>query len=413
MEGIHDTKASWHSLPPILSRSNLTASIYRDSSYASDDVSDASVVTSITAVTNVSSQVPEIGIPIPQAPKSILKKSHVDAEANDIEDFESGYESDDSESEFAEQLEFSISADPESDTDVPVDDIFDCELSSEAALDPEDWEPLHDSCADGDDNDDDEVDFDDSHIAFENSVRFDTDVSYIEAPELDDDQQDEPEMTWHEMMMASVRGRLPVADVDGCSDCRSNGDENFNTSDSLTEDDWERNIPNGPEEHPRDMVELDKQLFIAYMNGIHGVPDNKYKSLLRARAQEIREGRIHCPFFESETFHGAYLDEVLNHVIGVFRNVVLRDEFDELVRLCEAKVALEQSDASAQVLERHTTDFLDKIEHLLSERLADGKVTIGKDELSFFAGGIAYALENWGVYTYDEVTNPDSDKQAS
>ncbi|KKA19911.1 hypothetical protein T310_6110 [Rasamsonia emersonii CBS 393.64] len=395
MEGIHHIKAAWHSFPPLLSRSNFATPVCRDSAYASDEVSDAaSVATSFTAVTNTSSQVPEIGIPIPQGPRSILKKAPLDAEATDIRDFESGYESDDSESEFAEQLEFSVSAEQESDTDVPVDDIFDCELSSEAPLDQDD------SCAEDDDGETDEIDFDDSHITFENSVRFDTDVSYIEAPEVDDDECDEPEMTWHEIM-ERARGRLQMIDADGASD---------NASDGFIEDDWERNIPNGPEEHPRDMVELDKQLFIAYMNGIHGVPDNKYKALLQTRAQEIREGRVHCPFFESETFHGAYLDEVLNHVIGVFRNVVLRDEFEELVRLCEAKVALEQSDVSPQELGRHTKDFLDKIERLLLERLAEGKVTIGKDELSFFAGGIAYALENWGVYTYDDVT---TDKQVS
>lgn len=399
MEGIHDIKAPWHSFPPLLSRPTLAAPVFRDSSYASDEVSDASVATSITAVTTISSQVPEIGIPIPQGPRSILKKASLDAEATDIRHFESDYDSDDSESEFAEQLEFSVSAEQESDTDVPVDDIFDCELSSEAPVDQDD------SCAEDDDDEIDEIDeidgidFDDSHIMFENSVRFDTDVSYIEAPELDDDECEEPEMTWHEIM-ERVRGRLQIVDADGASD---------NASDSFMEDDWERNIPNGPEEHPRDMVELDKKLFIAYMNGIHGAP-NKYKLLLQERAQEIREGRVHSPFFESETFHGAYLDEVLNHVIGVFRNVVLRDEFEELVRLCEAKVALEQSDVSPEELGRHTKVFLEKIERLLLERLAEGKVTIGKDELSFFAGGIAYALENWGVYTCDDVT---TDKQVS
>jgi hypothetical protein len=421
MESVQDIKAAWHSFPPVLSRPNLVASFCRDSSYTSDELSGISIITSITAGTGISSS--EIGIQVPQGPKSVRRESGPDANAKDIENFEPSYDSDDSKSEFAEQLEFSISADPESDTDVGFDEIFECELSSEAPLDAEDPKPSHqhESYTDVDDDDGDDydgdddydVDFDDSHIKFENSVRFDTDVAYIDAPDLDDDQYDNLEMTWHEIMEMSLsRGQLQTVDGDGNSDCSSTGDESVSTLDSFTEDDSEgKSIPNGPEEHPRELIELDKQLFIAYMNGIRGVPDNQYQPRLHSRAQEIREGRIHCPFFESETLRGVYLDEVLNHVIGIFRNVVERDEFDELVRLCEAKVTLEQSDTPAQDLERHMADFLGKIEHLLSERLTDGSVTIGKDELGFFAGGVAYALENWSVYTYGETPTSDNEKE--
>jgi hypothetical protein len=273
--------------------------------------------------------------------------------------------------------------------------MFNYDSTSDTSHGFEDLETSTGSC------DDQHVSIDDSYILFENSVRFASEVRYIEATNFCDDCP-ESEITTHEMMEMARRFNLLQSDP-----CNFGGDKEPVSRDS--DDDGSGNdssssdidIVDGPEEHTRDIVDLDKQLFVAYMNGINGVSSHMYKSRLETRAQEIRQGRVQFPFFESETIKGTYLDHVLNHVIGIFRNLVAREEFSQLVSLCEKKAMMEQLNSSHHVLESCTKTLLDKIEQLLSERLASEDVYVGKDELSFFAGGVAYAMENWNIYTYD------------
>lgn len=397
METLFDRKSRWNSLPTVFSQSHIASSIYRDSSCTSDDVSDTSVATAITAVTNISSTLPEIGIPIPQTPKLSFKQSLLAAEAN-LDGFESGYESDTSASEFAEHVEFSDFVDNAPHDPFQDDDIFDCELSS-VASEHDDVEQLPDTSGDGDDYE--MIDLDDSHITFENSVRFDSNVCYIDSPEYsgDSDNEDrgEPEPTLHELMeTGGNKIQWKVIDESFYDDSGFFGESDIDIANCLVED-----ISARPEDYPRDMIELDKQLFIAYMNGMHAVAGPKYKSLLHDRLQGLRDGRVQSPFFESDSFQGGYLDEILKHVIGIFRNVVLRDEYDELVRLSAAKVA-QRRGSSQKSLDTLSSDVLNKIETFLTERLAEGKVNFGKDELVFLAGGVAFALEHPNIYAYDQ-----------
>lgn len=235
--------------------------------------------------------------------------------------------------------------------------------------------------------------FDDSLVVFEPCVRFDSNISYIEAPSFDDDDVDcQPEMTVHEMMeLARASGSLNIIHND-CDD---------NTDDDCSEDECgtNRKVMNGPEEHTPEDIEIDRELFLAYMNGINGVPEHVYKPRLQNHANAIREGLVHNPFFESETVYGTYLDHVLSHVIGFSRNLLVRDEFAELIRLNESKIAMEHHETSQQEIENYTRHILEKIETLLSDRLSKGQLELGQDELSFFAGGVLYALENWAIYT--------------
>lgn len=195
-------------------------------------------------------------------------------------------------------------------------------------------------------------------------------------------------MTVHEMMeLARASGGLKILQNDT--------EEDYSEDECCTD----RDIMDGPEEHTRDDVEIDRELFLAYMNGINGVPEHIYKPRLQSRAKAIREGLTHSPFFESETVYGTYLDHVLNHVIGVFRNLVVQDELYELIRLSESKVAMEHQEASQREVEKYTRHILEKIELLLSDRLAKGQLELDQDELCFFAGGVLYALENWTIYT--------------
>lgn len=393
MDEPQNREDSWDTLSTVLP--NLEISLSQDSCYASDEASVPSAITTVAATANVSSPVAPAKLPLAPVLKSILKKPCAELEAEDTES-ESGYESDASGSQYDASSDCDFSASQDFDGEDLFDDDDDDD-ASDVSYEYETSEEMTES------HEGDESDFDDSFITFESSVRFNTEVCYIEAPDLDDDDEDDnvtSETTVHEMMeLARASGRLRIL-----QEAVDNEASDGSAHDSCSEDDCSStngDIMDGPEEHTRDDIELDKQLFIAYMNGINGVPEHKYKPRLRTRANEIRLGRAQSPFFESETVYGAYLDHVLNHVIGIFRNLVERHEFEELVRLTEGKAAMEQLNASPETIEEYTKKLLGRIEELLSERLTKGNVEVGADELSFFAGGVAYALENWSIYTYD------------
>lgn len=406
MEALLKHHPPWNSLPTTFPRSQ-TASSLRDSSCPSDDVSDISLGTINTALTNISTTLPDFGIPIPHTPKQHFKFQN---SAHNLSGTDFGYESDGSRVEAAEHVEFSEHAFQYPEDSLQGDEIFAFEdysydhlESATSPYDPCDSASEFDDFEDFDDIDEaldgyaDDLQFDDSHIAFENFVRFDADVSYIDTVELpDEDFNDEieegPQMTLHEMMLLADRHRGLVA-----HDNQDHVDEDY-----VNEETSIANviIEELAKDYPRDMLEVDRQLFIAFINGIHGDTRRKYQSCLHDRVQGFREGRFLSPFFEGETDSAGcfFLDEALKHVIGMFRHIVLREEFDELVRLARASRMQKEMSTSLQM---QPCLFLDRIEGLLSERLLEGKASIGKDELSFFADGVVYALEHPNIYMYD------------
>jgi hypothetical protein len=221
--------------------------------------------------------------------------------------------------------------------------------------------------------------FDDSFIAFESMVRFDPNVQYIEAPELEEDEAPDTGLTCHELMeMARSSGGLQTCDGEKLTEIES------------TEEHWRNAFD--PEEYPGDMVDVDRQLFVAYVNGIKGIADSQYKGRLRTLVDDIRLGQAETPYLETNCSDGVYLDHALNHVIGVFRNLLVPDEYEELVALSSEKVSLMPQ---TKALESHNASLMDRIQRLLVERLVQGNVDVEADELSFFAGGVTYALENW------------------
>ncbi|RAO71530.1 uncharacterized protein BHQ10_007542 [Talaromyces amestolkiae] len=410
MEALVKHHPLWNSLPTTFPRSQ-TASSLRDSSCPSDDVSDISLGTINTALTNISTTLPDFGIPIPHTPKQHFKFQN---SAHNLSGTDFGYESDDSRVEAAEHVEFSERAFQYPEDALQGDEIFAFEdysydhfENATSPYDPCDSASEFDDFEDFDDIDEaldgyaNDLQFDDSHIAFENFVRFDADVSYIDAVELPDEEindeiEEAPQMTLHEMMLLTDRHRGLAAH-----------DNQDTDEDSVNEETSIANviIEELAKDYPRDMLEVDRQLFIAFVNGIHGDTRRKYQSCLHDRVQGFREGRFLSPFFEGETDSAGcfLLDEALKHVIGMFRHIVLREEFDELVRLAQASRMQEKMPTSLQM---QPSTFLNRVEGLLSERLLDGIASIGKDELSFFADGVVYALEHPKIYMYDASAIP-------
>ncbi|CAL5874515.1 uncharacterized protein PFLUO_LOCUS8811 [Penicillium psychrofluorescens] len=361
-----DPRDSWDSLTSALS--TLDVSFSQDSCYASDEYSITSnpsgpLQSSVSSVsTCLATREPDLH----KFLKPILKNStsYVELDAHS----ESGYGSDKIDSDY-DELSDQNEDDEEDDDD---DNSSDFSVWDETSGDvPETQEDHTES-------------FDDSFITFESAgVHFDTEVHYIDTPELSEDDDDDDEtsgsqMTVHEMMLAHKSGSLSVANylkgVDTCED-----------EDGHPES--VRHNANQPEEFSRDAVDLDQRLFVAYMNGIHGIADNKYKTYLRAQVDNIRVG-LESDSFDSDDSACMYLDLISNHVNSIFRNLLADDEVNELVSLYEE----EQTTTLTPV---HHIALLDKIEHLLLDRLANGRVEVRPDELSFFAGGVVHAIGRW------------------
>ncbi|RHZ68459.1 uncharacterized protein CDV56_102491 [Aspergillus thermomutatus] len=358
-------KKSWESLSSTFS--NLEISVSQDSCYGSDELSISPVNPTTAGPSLASSFTPASGGSFRSLLKPILKRPYAAIEED--EGSESGYGTDDSGYDYA-----SVS-------DGRDDEMYEFSTWDEAS---DVSDVMSETCSD------DGESVDGSFISFETMVRFDTNVLYIEAPEPEEEEAETPrtEMTCHELMeMARVSGALRLQGEQLAEP--GSGDKTFERdelSDSITQ--W-------PDEHPSDIVDLDKRLFIAYINGINGIADPRYKARLRERIDDIRKGHAQSPYLESDNAQGMYLDNVLNHVLGTFRNIIVQEELDELATLTERREAQQPT----EVTEGLDEELLDKIEHLLSERLAGDDVKIGQDELSFFAGGVAYALQNWASYT--------------
>lgn len=349
-------KKSWESLSSAFS--NLEVSFSQDSSYASDEVSVVSSNPTTVDTAVVPNQEPLSGSSLYPLLKSILKKPQ--AEGEDAQS-ESGYGTDTSDYGYE-----TISEGDEGDL---------CDLSV--------WDGDSDIMSEVESDDD--IDFVGSFVTFESMVRFNPNVQYIEAPQIEEDEGADTGLTCHEIMeTARSSGSLQLQDEETPAGIKFNDDIDDPRSACGA-------ILNDPEEHPLDMVDIDRQLFVAYVNGIKGIVDSQYKARLRNLVDNIRQGQARSPYLEMDNTDGVYLDHALNHVIGVFRNLLVPEEFAELMALSEQKEAMAPRSAA---MENHNTSLMDQIQRLLVERLAQGNVDIEPEELSFFAGGVTYALES-------------------
>lgn len=354
-------RESWDSLSSTFA--SLEVSFSQDSCYGSDEVSISSNTTAPLQSSVSTCILKREESSLHPFLKSILKNSGT-AVSDDTES-ESGYGTD--------GIEFDYDALSDEEDEDGMSDFSVWEETSQDV--PETREDHTES-------------FDDSFIGFETMVRFDPKVQYIESPELSDDEETpDSQMTFHEMMLLAQKTRdshhaahLPCED--------DTHDDDIETSHK----EFVRSAGNQPEDFTRDGVEVDRQLFVAYMNGMHGIADTKYKSYLRTQADNIRQGH------EAESMHPddapcMYLDLITHHVIGIFRNLLAVEELDALIEFRNEDSTTSNTHAglSNPALNHHQA-LLDKIEHLLLDRLTNGRVDVCPDELSFFAGGIAHAL---------------------
>ncbi|KAI2795043.1 hypothetical protein POX_a01646 [Penicillium oxalicum] len=361
-------RESWDSLSSTFAQ--LEVSFSQDSCYGSDEVS----VTSNNPTplqSSVQTFIEKRSPTLHPFLKSILKNSTSDAhDASDDSESESGYGSDDLEFEYDALSEDSDEEDEDED-----DDMSDFSVWEETSEVPETREDRTDT-------------FDDDFIAFEPSVRFAADIEYIDSSDaVDDDEAAEPQMTCHEMMMLALQSGSLNSSLQSEDQGEDEADQ------GPCEPEFTRSSATHPEDFTRDAVDVDRQLFIAYMNGIHGIADAKYKSYIQMQADNIRLGH-ETESMHPDDAHCMYLDSIQSHVNGVFPNLLSTAEMDDLVDLRKQNIAAVQAKpASATLPPTHHRLLLDKVEHLLEHRLARGRIDVLPDEMSFLAGGIIQALD--------------------
>jgi len=355
-------RESWDSLASTLE--HLDVSFSHDSCYGSDEVSVSSNNTA-PLHSSVSTNIGKREEPsLNPFLKSILKNSCVDL---DDSGSESGYGSDAIENDYDD-----LSGEENDD-----DDMSDFSIWEETSQDVPESRKDHTDL------------FDDSFIGFDSMVRFDDNVCYIDSPEFSDDEEmSDSQMTCHEQFLLHMTQSSP-------QDALHQSHTEDDTDDEIESDRKEfiRTVTHHLDDYPREAVNEDREIFVAEMNCIHGIADTKYRNYLRTQVDNIRLGH------GAESMHPddppcMYLDQILDHVIGVFRNLLAVDELNELVAFREGTfLATEQGtiDTSSSALSHHQA-LLDKIERFLLDRLTNGRVEVCPDELSFFAGGIAHAL---------------------
>lgn len=354
-----------------------------DSCYGSDEVS---VTSNGIAPDQLKCPTSDAKQPLRPFLKSILKNPSNVIESDDSGS-ESGYSSNECDSEYD-----ALSDDDDDEDDDEEDDAEDDEEDDE-----EDDDAMSDfSIWDGETSQDvpetheDQTEsFDDVFISFGvNSVHFDPKVEYIASREVSDDEEEDQQMTCHEMMLLArnTSGTQTLLDQLKQMDIED-GHENHR--------DFARKPITQSEEFSRDDVDLDRSLFVAYMNGIHGVTnktfEQQYEAYLRAQVDHIRLGKD-SDCMSADEAPALYLDLISSHVIGTFCNLLAEDELNELITL-SAEEQTDQDDSSSSCLDLdHHQALLNKIEKFLMERLTDGLVDVAPDELTLFAGSIVHDL---------------------
>ncbi|EDN10574.1 predicted protein [Histoplasma mississippiense (nom. inval.)] len=232
------------------------------------------------------------------------------------------------------------------------------------------------NCSDeGDENEysDDEGSF----ICFVNSVHFSAkdDIRIIPCRDEIVDGRAEPEMTFHEQalrMRSSKRVPFQPYTVNG--------------------KDYD------PNEHSRDVIELDKQLFIAYVNGIRNMNVEDYRPVVLARTLNATSCDIDfLPITEHQV--NAYLDRVVDSALGFFPYLFGKDEYDRI--LDDAEVVTSFDYYNNVLYKPDSGLFQQAITRQLESKLADTAAIIENDILDWVAGELIeplgrHASFRWG-----------------
>ncbi|OJD24784.1 hypothetical protein ACJ73_03846 [Blastomyces percursus] len=211
-------------------------------------------------------------------------------------------------------------------------------------------------------------DEEDSFICFVNSVHFSAQDDICIIPSRDEigENRAEGEMTFHEQalrMQASKRVSFEPY--------------------SANKKDYD------PDEHSHDVIDLDKQLFMAYVNGIRNMNTEDYQPVVLSRTLNAAPCDIAVlPITEHQV--NGYLDRVVESLLGFFPYLFGKDEYNRLLDV--AKVVTSFDDYNNVLYEPDSGLFQQVITRQLEKKLADTAATIEHDLLDWVAGELIEPL---------------------
>ncbi|KAK2806824.1 hypothetical protein FQN50_005686 [Emmonsiellopsis sp. PD_5] len=211
-------------------------------------------------------------------------------------------------------------------------------------------------------------DYEGSFIHFVNSVRFSLkdDVRIIPGRDENHDNGAEPEMTFHEqahLMHASEHATFEAY--------------------SVNQKDYD------PSEHSPDVVDLDKQLFMAYINGIRTMHTDDYKPVIHSRTLHATPSNVDIiPITEHQV--NAYLDRVVDSLLGFFPYLFAKDEYNHILDNAEAATSFD--DFNNIVYESNSRQLQQVITKHLTRKLEDAPMAVDNEILDWVAGELIEPL---------------------
>ncbi|PGH09115.1 hypothetical protein GX51_00869 [Blastomyces parvus] len=269
---------------------------------------------------------------------------------------------------------------------------FDLETSAEYD-DDSDMDEDEDE-EDDDDNGDSETETDDSNwsneydereysdeggsfVCFVNSVHFSAQDDICIIPSRDEigDERAESEMTFHEQALRMQGSkRLPFEPY------------------TVNRRDYD------PNEHSHDVVDLDKQLFVASVNGIRNMNAEDYQPVVLSRTLNATPCDIAVlPITEHQV--NAYLDRVVESLLGFFPYLFGKDEYNRLLDVAEVVTCFDDYN---NVLYKPDSGLLQQaITRQLERRLADTALIIENNILDWVAGELIEPLGRHASFRWE------------
>ncbi|KAL2366576.1 hypothetical protein RJZ56_000409 [Blastomyces dermatitidis] len=256
-------------------------------------------------------------------------------------------------------LEDSMGYDADSDMD---EDEYEDDASgdSETGTYDSNWSDEYDEC--------EYSDQEGSFVCFVNSVHFSAQDDVFIIPSRDEigDDRAESEMTFHEQalrMQSSKRVSFEPY--------------------SVNKKDYD------PDEHSHDVIDLDKQLFMAYVNGIRNMNAEDYQPVVLSRTLNATPCDIAVlPVTEHQV--NAYLDRVVESLLGFFPYLFEKDEYNRLLDIAEVVTSFD--DHNNVLYEPDSGLFQQAITRQLARKLTDTAVIIDNNILDWVAGELIEPL---------------------
>jgi hypothetical protein len=212
-----------------------------------------------------------------------------------------------------------------------------------------------------------------SFISFSNNVRFaETETiviisSYHEPEPAAEEKQ--AEMTCHEKMLLAQAA------------------QNSNAASSVGGRKYDS------EEHSPEIVDLDKHLLIAYINGLSTINARHCRPILRSRTVNVKNDNHAKPKVVSdeadEQVH-EYLDRILDLVLGFFPNLFTDEEYAHI--LDQAQLAIAFDDVERLLYLPQAADVQTMLQNTLQEKLSLESADLIAEVLAWLAGELLEPL---------------------